>query len=469
MISNADLAFVEPTGIFSTSGTKTEANADKRITGVIKNEGLPASTFNYYINLLTTNELDSIVAFTNIISELDNLLAYFSVTPNAGSDIQLRDAIVTAFITGVFSNTNTTAASSGAGAIKTAGGLYTTKNIYAETTVSGSSIISRGDATVGADLEVASDILSRGVTSILGRIADSNGALTGLIPVIDVVEGTPGTVSPLTYPSMVALSKSRIAIAKVGNDELLTYDFDGSTWSELNSVSTSTLSRPSITALTSTLVAYIDHTSPTLRLYNPVTWAAISGGSLSIPSLTYPVITAVSSDTIALLDASDKTLKEYSWSGSALFLNSSTNVASKITGNDLAITTLGNRVVVFLDCASGYIQTYWNYNYGGLGFFRLSSYNTGRTYGNAKIVALSNNHIVIIDDTSDAMYIYGIEYQTKSDTDTLTWQPLGSVSRSNTYPAIASMGSGRLAFLDEDSSLYTNKVLWQPPTAFELF
>ena len=127
--------------------------------------------------------------------------------------------------------------------------------------------------------------------------------------------------------SITALNGTDIAFIDSGNDDLRTYRFDGTDWSQVgNDLVIATVGTPSIAALNGTDIAFIDETNENLRIYHfdGTDWIQV-GNDLKIAGLTNLSITALNGTDIAFIDDTSDNLRTYRFAFSTLLPHSAVN------------------------------------------------------------------------------------------------------------------------------------------------
>lgn len=78
---------------FAEAGVQISPPGGAYSTGYLAGQVLPAEFENYFLGSLTKNGNTEQQAITSTVTELDNLLAYFSITPVSGTNTQIRDLV----------------------------------------------------------------------------------------------------------------------------------------------------------------------------------------------------------------------------------------------------------------------------------------------------------------------------------------------------------------------------------------
>ena len=159
-------------------------------------------------------------------------------------------------------------------------------------------------------------------------------------------------------PTLATLSSSRIAFIDSDNDDLRTYDFDGTNWVQIgNNLSVAGISIPALTALSPTRVAFIDQLNKDLRTYdfNGSDWSQI-GNNLSVASANNPALTALSSTRVAFIGDINDDLRVYDFDGTDWTqIGNNLNIAGAINP---ALTALSSTRVAFIDSGNDHLRTY---------------------------------------------------------------------------------------------------------------
>jgi uncharacterized protein YjbI with pentapeptide repeats len=259
-------------------------------------------------------------------------------------------------------------------------------------------------------------------------------------------QGNDLNIAGTGFPSITALSETRIALTDHGNDDLSTYDFDGVDWTKTgNSLALGAITGVSITALSSSRIAYIDIDNLDLRVYDfdGTDWSQ-TGNDLNITGVTDPSITALSSTRIAFIDDGNDDLRTYDFDGTDW----------SQTGNDLnisgvvypAIAALSSRRIAFIDEFNIDLRTY---EFDGTDWAQVGSDLV--LSGIVKypyITALSDNRIAFITESDRNLRVY--------DFDGSNWAQTGyplslSGAGGDLHPAITALTSSRIAYIDSEN------------------
>ena len=169
--------------------------------------------------------------------------------------------------------------------------------------------------------------------------------------------GSAFSIAGANSPAITVLSSTQIAYVdgdasttgNPGNQQLRTYTFNGSTWSQTgNSLTISGLDGPALAKLSSTRVALIDGQVGGTGIknlstydFNGTNWSQ-TGSGLNISTSQLPTITGLSSTNVALSNRGDGTLRTYSFSGSTWSQTGNSFSAGGIQG----LSTLSSSVVL---------------------------------------------------------------------------------------------------------------------------
>ncbi len=285
-------------------------------------------------------------------------------------------------------------------ALTSGGNIFVGRGTYFETiTYSNNQIITFEGGTVFntaagvlidfADIDISSltktmIIWSGGVVGNGGRFVSGWSILGNIL-----------AISSLGSYNITALSSTRIAFIDSGNDEMRTYDFDGTDWSQTgNALSIASITFPVIGAMTSTRIAFLDNLNKDLRAYDfdGTDWAQV-GNDLSI---TAPgdvrSITGLSSTRIAFIDQDQDDLRAYDFDGTDWTL----------TGNELNIPGIANQKIAALTSSRVALlsgdSVLRAYNFDGTDWTQTgNSITVGSTIINFHITALTSNRIAFTE------------------------------------------------------------------------
>jgi len=161
-----------------------------------------------------------------------------------------------------------------------------------------------------------------------------------------------------TGNAIVAISSTEIAYIDSTNDELRTYEFDGTDWSQAGSgLYLTAISSPAFTALTSTEVAFVDTTNDELRTYHwsGSAWSLVGSG-LTLTALSGPSLAALNSTDVVAMDYTNNYLRIYRFDGSTWSLVSEEVEISGVF--DSKITVLNGTDIAFIDGVVENLTTY---------------------------------------------------------------------------------------------------------------
>jgi hypothetical protein len=275
----------------------------------------------------------------------------------------------------------------------------------------------------------------------------------------DLVMGSLGTIR------ITALSSNRIAFLDGVNDDLRTYDFDGSTWSQVgNDLNISSLGGTfGITALSSNRIAFIDSTNEDLRTYDfdGTDWAQV-GNDLNISGVSSARITALSSNRIALISVTLGYLRTYDFDGTdwAQVGNSLSGI-SDLSGNSNSTSLSSNRIALIGDTN---LRTY---DFDGTDWAQVGNSLSISTESGARgISALSSNRILMI---------YSVTGGSNANTriynfDGTNWTQISTTFYISGTGSIgfAVMNSAMFSFVDTvGEDLRTYHITWSPLVPYQ--
>jgi hypothetical protein len=212
--------------------------------------------------------------------------------------------------------------------------------------------------------------------------------------------------------AIAALSESRIAFIDVNNEDLRTYDFDGTDWSQTgNDLNISGISTVSLAALTSSRVALVFGTSLRVYDFDGTDWSQ-TGNTTTLTGLTSNVITTLSSTRIALLSQVGQTLRAYDFDGTDFSL---VGEALAVTVNSVVtITSLSNIRVVTFDRGTGDELKIYRFNDVEWQVDFDNEEISGA--GDASIAAMRSSRIAFIDQDNEDLRAYDLYYERKVPT-----------------------------------------------------
>jgi len=211
------------------------------------------------------------------------------------------------------------------------------------------------------------------------------------------------SISGAGNPSITSLNSTRIAFIDSGNDQLRTYDWNGTDWSQVgNGLSISGVGNPSITSLNSTRIAFIDSGNDQLRTYNwnGTDWSQVGNG-LSISGAGVPRITSLNSTRIAFIDGTNDQLRTYNWNGTDWSqVGNGLSISSVGTSS---ITSLNSTRIAFIDSENKQLRTYdWN----GTDWSQVGSSLSISSFLSSYITSLNSNRVAFIDEPNDQLRTY---------------------------------------------------------------
>lgn len=190
--------------------------------------------------------------------------------------------------------------------------------------------------------------------------------LAGLLAIIGAKEkwtsasllGSGLSISGASIPALTALNDTDIAFIDSAIEELRTYRFDGTNWSQIGSgLSIPGIARCALATLNGTDVAFIDGAIEKLRTYrfDGSTWSQVGVG-LSIPGMDSSALAALSGTDVALIDSVIEELRTYTFDG--------TNWSQVGSGLSIAgiaapaLAALNGTDVAFIDGTLDELRTY---------------------------------------------------------------------------------------------------------------
>mgnify|MGYP000866042607 CR=1 FL=1 len=273
--------------------------------------------------------------------------------------------------------------------------------------------------------------------------------------------GSAFTVSTVatTYPCITRLSENRIAYIDANQRLLKTYEFNGSTWSQIgNSLYIADAgSLPRISAMSSTRIAYISPQSDQVRAYDfdGTDWAqvgsaigvTIPGGSVDIAGLT--------SSRIALTyahSAGNTYLSALDFSGSSWSFVGTTIINSGDANSYPSISRVSSDTVLYTDIRSDLL---WVLQFNGSGWATVGiNYALGTiTSGPSRIVSLFSGRAIYFNHiSSNPTYLKPLMH------DSSVWRacPIGSALRtSGSYDSMCALSKNRIVFCDATARTIT--------------
>jgi len=265
------------------------------------------------------------------------------------------------------------------------------------------------------------------------------------------IRGTPLAISGIGNAALAALSSTRVAFIDNTNDDLRTYDFNGSIWSQTgNDLNIAGVGLPTITGLTSTRIAFIDDGNDDLRTYDfdGTDWSQ-AGNDLNIGGgVAAPAITALSSSRIAFIDAVNEDLRTYDFDGTDW----------SQTGNDLNIATvdvssiaaLSSTRVAFIDGGNKQLRAY---DFDGTDWTLTgNSFTMADIAAGISLSAITSNTVVFTDNTNRLFRILKF--------DGTNWTIISLADYTNPFYSAgagdsAACSSNQMAYIDTTSEKLT--------------
>ncbi|PCI28540.1 hypothetical protein COB55_03755, partial [Candidatus Wolfebacteria bacterium] len=276
-----------------------------------------------------------------------------------------------------------------------------------------------------------------GTFQVAGTVWESVGAWSQI--------GSDTVIASTERPSLTSLSATRIAFVDHNNNDLRTYDFNGTTWSQVGNELNVSAFEPKVTALSSTRVAYIEATSNDLRTYDfdGTDWTLV-GNLLDVAGMGTPSFVALSSNRIAFIDGGNDDLRTYDFDGTDW---AQVGNDLNITGTDQpTLTKLSSTRVAFIDSFNDDLRTY---SFDGTDWTQVGNdLNISSLNSRPDLAALSTTHVAYIDQTNADLRVY--------EFDGTNWSEVGTELNIATVgtPALTGLSATRVAFIDE-----TNKDL----------
>lgn len=202
---------------------------------------------------------------------------------------------------------------------------------------------------------------------------------------------------------MARLTDSRIAICENTSDELRTYDFDGTDWSLVgNALNLTSTGNMAIAGLSSTRVALADNNGDTLETYDfdGTDWSLV-GNALVISGMLVPAIGGLTSSRIAYIDSSNDDLRTYDFDGTDWAqVGNDLNIPS--VPNFAQITGMTSARIAYVDDTNDELRTY---DFDGTDWAEvpnsLSTVGTGM-----KLTRMDSDRIAFFENTSDELRVY---------------------------------------------------------------
>jgi hypothetical protein len=203
-------------------------------------------------------------------------------------------------------------------------------------------------------------------------------------------------------PALTGLSPNRVAFFDLTSDSLRTYEFSGTTWTQVGSgLTISSINTPVLTTLSSNRVAFIDADNDSLRTYefNGITWKQVGNG-LAVPN-DFPALAALSPNRVAYFDFTNLSLRTYEFNGITW---TQVGHGLGISGAGFpALAALSPNRVAFIDSTNQSLRTY---EFSGTTWTQTGSGLTIASAGSPKLTALSPNRVAFIDATNNSLRTY---------------------------------------------------------------
>ena len=240
-------------------------------------------------------------------------------------------------------------------------------------------------------------------------------------------------------PALAALTASQVAYIDDTLEQLRTYSWSGSVWSQLgSSLAITGAGVPALAALTASQIAYVDDALEQLRTYawSSSVWSQV-GSSLAITGIGAPALAALTASTTAYIDSDLEQLRTYAWSGSVWSqLGSSLSIAG--TGAP-ALAALTFNTIAYTDNDLEQLRTY---TWSGSVWSQLGSSLSIASAGTPACAALTASTIAYIDSDLEQLRTY-----TWSGS---VWSQTGSslAITGTGAPAFATLSASRIAYID---------------------
>ena len=198
--------------------------------------------------------------------------------------------------------------------------------------------------------------------------------------------------------SVAALDSSTVALSY--GSQIITYSWDGSDWSQVgNALSYS--GGVVLTALDSTTIALNDGGNQRTYSWDGSDWSSV-GSSLGV---VLTEIEALDSSTIAgyLIDFGGDQLRTYSWNGSTWSQVGNNLIIAGATLVNAGIAALDSSTVAFIDDSNDDLRTY---SWDGSDWSQVGSDLNISSVGSPALAALDAKNIAFIDITNDDLRTY---------------------------------------------------------------
>ena len=214
-----------------------------------------------------------------------------------------------------------------------------------------------------------------------------------------------GNSLSLTSPSyMTALDSDTIALYDGG---LKTYDWDGTDWSQTGNTLTITGAlAPALGTLDSTTIAYFDSGNDELRTYSwsSPNWSQ-TGNGLSINDfIGFTRLTGLDNDTIAFRLSNSDFLRTYDWDGTDWSLTG--NNIDTNEGGVTAVATLNATDIFHYGANEDNLATY---SWDGTDWTQIGVDVEFKQSNNPSAAALDSRTVAIADNTYGGIYVFTLD------------------------------------------------------------
>ena len=244
-------------------------------------------------------------------------------------------------------------------------------------------------------------------------------------------------------PDITRLDETTIAFADAETNELETYSWDGSDWSQVgNSLSITAFVGPGITTLDTNLIAYIDSQNDRLKTYSwdGSDWSQV-GNELHISGISWTDITALDSSTIAQFDSTNDEIRTYSWDGTDWSQVGSGLNPTLLNETLPALATLSANTIAIVDGGSTELATYY---WDGSNWMGIGNSLAISGLGGPSMEALNSNTVVIQDQSLNRIRTYRW-----NGTD---WRQIGTqISRTMSYGGVTALNNQTIAVAEANS------------------
>jgi hypothetical protein len=176
--------------------------------------------------------------------------------------------------------------------------------------------------------------------------------------ILDTVPyGIDTTISGSNNIITTALSTNRIAFFDAGNDDLRTYDFNGSSYIQIgNSLNLGSLGAPSISSLSSTRISLVFANGIRTYDFDGTDWAQV-GNTLAQSFTGIIANTALTSSRIAMIDSANKEIRTYDFDGTD-WAQVGNGLSIAGFSLDSAMTAMKNNRISYIDDGNQDLRTY---------------------------------------------------------------------------------------------------------------